>query len=304
MAYKNREPSKELKILSLLNARMDLPFQDKQHYNNLKKGYEGEIQFDRLIEGAKLDKKFYVLNDLLLQYEKTDFQIDSAIITQNTLIPCEVKNYYGNYYYHDKNFICCTTNEPINNPLEQINRKKIYLQKLLKKYRFFLTLDSNLVFIHPEFYLYQAPLNEPIVYYTQLNQFLRNLNAMPSYLNESHHSLANFLVQQHKTDSPYTKLPPYNYASIRKGNICGCCSCFRLIVRDKIFVCLQCGYEESIENGVLRIVEEIRLLFPELNITLNIVDEWCQSLIPKWSIRRILKKHFKIVGYGQWACYE
>lgn len=304
MAYKNREESKELKILRSLNLRMELPAEEKKHYLNLKKGYEGEVQFDRLTEEGGLDKKFLILNDLLLKCDKTTFQIDTTIITQQTIILSEIKNFEGNYYFHDKNFYNCTTDNIITNPLEQLNRIKILLLKMLKKNRFNILIDGYLIFINPEFYLYEAPRNEPIVFYTQRYQFLRNLNAKPANINEFHYNLAKFLVQQHITDSPYTQLPQYRYECLRKGKNCRRCLSFLVKVHDKVFACLQCGYQEGIENGVLHIVEEIKLLFPEMKITLNVVDEWCQSSIPNWTIRRILQKHFRTIGYGQWTYYE
>ena len=46
MPYKSRTKSSELLILKSLNTRMNLSVKDKQHYFNLKKGYEGEVEFD------------------------------------------------------------------------------------------------------------------------------------------------------------------------------------------------------------------------------------------------------------------
>jgi len=43
---------------------MDLSDKDKQHYSNLKKGFEGEQQFDSWT--GKLETDCLVLNDLLL----------------------------------------------------------------------------------------------------------------------------------------------------------------------------------------------------------------------------------------------
>jgi hypothetical protein len=304
MAYKNREESKELKILRSLNVRMELPAEEKTHYLNLKKGYEGEVQFDRLTEEGGLAKKFLILNDLLLKCGKTTFQIDTTIITRKTIILCEIKNIEGNYYFEDKNFYSCSTKTIITNPLEQLNRIKILLLKKLKKSQFNIPIDGHVVFINPEFYLYQAPLNDPTVFYTQLNQFLRTLNENPANLNGGHYNLAKYLAQQHITDSPYTQLPQYRYECLRKGKNCRQCLSFLVKVDNKVFACLQCGYRESVENGVLHIVEEIKLLFPEMKVTLNVVDEWCQSSIPKWTIRRVLQKHFRTMGHGQWTYYE
>ncbi len=75
MLYKARTKSKELLIMELLNTRMNLSSTDKQYYHSLKKGYEGEVLFDALTE--KLQCECFILNDLLLNINNTNFQIDS-----------------------------------------------------------------------------------------------------------------------------------------------------------------------------------------------------------------------------------
>lgn len=304
MAYKNREASKELQILQILYGRMDLNQTEKQHYFNLQKGFEGEVMFDQLVEGAGLHQKFYILNDLLLKCDHTTVQIDSTVITQHAIIPSEIKNFEGNLYYKNNNFYNCNSDTIYQNPLDQLNRIKISLCKLLKKNGFNIPIEGHVVFINSECYLYQAPLDEPIVYYTQLNRFLRSLHAKPAYLNDSHKHLADFLVNLHMSESPMTQLPTYRFESVRKGVNCGRCFSFSVTVAPKKIVCTKCGNEESYENCVLRSVKDITLLFPEIKITLNVVLEWSNFKLEKWTVRRILKKHFRVNGYGQWTYYE
>lgn len=75
MLFKSRIKSDELKILSYLHTRMNLPENDNQYFLNLKKGFEGEVMFDLLTE--KLQCNCYILNDLLLKVNNTMFQIDT-----------------------------------------------------------------------------------------------------------------------------------------------------------------------------------------------------------------------------------
>lgn len=304
MAYKNREASKELRILRILNARMDLTHTERQYYFNLQKGFEGEVMFDQLVEGAGLHQKFYILNDLLLKCDHTTVQIDSTIITQHAIIPSEIKNFEGNLYYKNNNFYNCNSDTIYQNPLDQLNRIKILLCKLLKKNGFNIPIEGHVVFINPECFLYQAPLDEPIVYYTQLNRFLRSINAKPAYLNDSHKHLADFLVNLHMSESPMTQLPSYRFESVRKGMNCGVCNSFFLEIHGRKLVCHDCGNQEKVETAVVRSVEEIRLLFPELKITAPIVFDWCRlSISSKW-LRSILKENYQVIGYGKWTYYE
>ncbi|HSU79021.1 MAG TPA: NERD domain-containing protein, partial [Candidatus Angelobacter sp.] len=69
MPYKSRTKSSELLILKSLNTRMNLSVKDKQHCFNLKKGYQGEVEFDLLTE--KLQSDSLILNDLLLKFNNT-----------------------------------------------------------------------------------------------------------------------------------------------------------------------------------------------------------------------------------------
>jgi hypothetical protein len=65
MIYKPRFESAELKIFRFLNKRMTLSDKDLKHYFALKKGYEGEVMFDKKTE--KLTCNCLILNDLLFK---------------------------------------------------------------------------------------------------------------------------------------------------------------------------------------------------------------------------------------------
>jgi hypothetical protein len=75
-------------------------------------------------------------------------------------------------------------------------------------------------------------------------------------------------------------------------------------VRGKKIVCGDCGCEEVVENAVMRNVEELKLLFPELKITTNVVYDWSKSIGSKKMIGRILSQNFRAIGYGKWVYYE
>jgi Nuclease-related domain len=301
--YKTRMKSKELMTLISLNARMELSIKDKQHYANLEKGYQGEVVFDQLT--SKLENDLYILNDLCLEHNKSFFQIDTLIISQQTIYPYEVKNFEGDYRYELGNFYPKLSKDEIKNPLDQLKRSKALFRPLLKNLGFQFPIEGSLTFVNPNFTLYQAPLNEPIIHPTQLNCLMKKLNEIPSKLTNRHKMLADQLISMHQTDSPYTRLPFYTYNRLQKGIICAVCHSLNCSMdrRDKI-VCRTCGHQETIESAVLRSVEEIVLLFPDMQITTNLVYEWCRVIESKKQIGRILKQNYSLIGYGQWAYYE
>jgi hypothetical protein len=300
MAYKPRKGREEITILRSLNTRMNLPEEDKWNYLNLKKGFEGEVMFDSLTE--KLQSGCYILNDLLLELNHSKFQIDTLII-QETLYLFDVKNFEGDHYYEKGDFIS-KTGKLMKNPLDQLNRCETLLRQLLQKYGFKLPVNSLVVFINPEFTLYQAPKYEPIIYPTQLNTLMKKLNMWTGKLNGQHKKLADLLVSMHQIESPHLRLPPYEYDGLRKGIICSSCQSFLVSVNGRKIACNNCGCEENVDSAVLRSVKELKLLFPDRKITTNWVYEWCGVIGSKDVIRRILNKYYKSVGFGRWLYYE
>ncbi|GAB3801864.1 NERD domain-containing protein [Virgibacillus kimchii] len=302
MIYKPRHKSAELQVLAALNTRMHLPPNDKKNYLNLVKGLEGELRFDSFSE--KLQCDCLVLNDLLLTSNNTSFQIDSLIITTDTIHLYEIKNFEGDYYYRDNRFYSMRHTEIVN-PLHQLSRKETLLRPLLGKHGFKFPVDGNVVFVNENFTLYQAPVNEPIIYPTQLKNYFNNLNTIPSKLNKTHKMLADKLVSLHITDPPdKQKFPRYNFDQLRKGLCCGKCRSLTVMIEGKKSVCSNCNYNELVERTVVRAAKDFKLLFPEEKMTTSIIHDWCAGMGSKKQIRRILNQYFKSVNKNRWVYYE
>lgn len=299
--YKSRTESTELQILGILLRRMDLSEKDLRYYSNLIKGHEGERMFDRLTE--KLQCECIILNDLLLQVHNTTFQIDTLLILSDALYLYEVKNYDGDYFFESDRFYKKPKSE-YSNPLHQLERNESLLRQLLYKLGSKMSIEGYVVFINPEFTLYQAPLNKPFIFPTQLNRYLNNLDSIPSKLTGKHKILADQLKAKHIIHSPYTQLPAYDFQQLKKGLICEKCSAFSVFVEGKEICCKKCYHNEAVSLAVLRNVQEFKLLFPNQRITTNIIHEWCNGIISRKRIRNILKKHLTIIGVHQWAYYE
>jgi hypothetical protein len=291
----------ELVILRRLNIRMKLTSNDKQLYIFQEKGYEGEVKFDLLTD--QLQRDVLILRDLLLEVNHTLFQIDTLIISSELIYPCEVKNLEGDYYYESDRLYTKSSSE-IKDPLQQSERCESLLRQFLQKAGYSFQLESNIIFVNSEFTLYQAPLNKPIIFPTQLNAFMKRLDNKPSTLTARHRKLAETLLAAHICDSPYSRLPQYEYSKLRKGITCAKCDSFSITVGDRTLVCDTCGCCEAIEWAVLRTVREMKLLFPDIKITTTIVHEWCQVVKSKKMICRILKSNFKMRGERKTRYYE
>jgi hypothetical protein len=302
MLFKPRTKPELLLLLELLNTRMKLTADALQQYLYQKKGYEGEIAFDLLT--ATLDQEMYIINDLMLEINHTKFQIDSLLVSQEKVYQCEIKNFESDYYYENGEFYFCGNKNPISNPLHQIKRAETLLKQYFQKNGFYFQLDPYLIFINPGFLLYGAPQNKSIIFPSQVNHFMKNLDSKPSNLSAKHKKLADKLVQDHIIESPYPKLPPYNYDSLNKGLTCATCNSFYVSCDDRKMKCNACGAEEDIESAIIRAVEEYKLLFPSLKVTTNIIFDWCRVVESRKTIRRILQKSYKAIGSKQWTYYE
>jgi hypothetical protein len=301
MPFKARTVPGKLIILRILNKRMDQTVDEKKYYLYQEKGFEGEVQFDLLTE--KIQSECYILNDLLLNVNNTTFQLDTTIIFQKKISFFEVKNYEGDYCFRNGRFETLAEKE-VKNPLDQLRRSKSLLRQLLQKHGYNLPIEGYVVYINPRFTLYQAPVNEPIIYPTQLDALMENINAQPSKLTTQHKKIAEKLVSLHQMDSSFIQVPAYNFDQVKKGITCKECSSFSMFVQGKKIVCGDCRCEEVVESAVLRMVDEIKLLFPDRKITTNLVHEWCVVVESKKRISRILERNFKRVGVRNWTFYE
>ncbi|WP_346015032.1 nuclease-related domain-containing protein [Metabacillus halosaccharovorans] len=245
-----------------------------------------------------------MLNDLLLNFNNTLFQIDSLPIFPENIYIYEIKNYQGNFYY-DSDRLYKQPKSEINNPLTQLNRTESLLRQLLQSLGFNLSVEASVVFIHPEFTLYQAPLNKPFIYPSQLNHYFKKLNKLNSLkLDQKHMKLADKLLSLHINDSPFTLLPGYEYNQLRKGITCISCNSFSLSISGRTCKCKECGQEETVATAIIRCVDEFRVLFPNKKITTNGIQDWCKVINSKKRIYRVLKGNLQIRGNRQWSFYE
>lgn len=291
-----------LNKLRIIHTRGELTEEENKYYFSQEKGFNGEVQFDLLTE--KIQSDCFVINDLLLEINNTQFQIDTLIIFKEAIYLIDVKNYEGDYCYTADN-LTTLKGKVIRNPLPQLLRSKSLLQQLLQEHGFSITVEAFVIFINPGFTLYQAPIDLPFILPSQLTRFLNSLNMKKSRLLSLHKNIAEKLISLHLYESRNAVLPTYEDNLYKKGITCCECKSFEVSVSSvKKLVCLGCGCEETVASAVMRCVEEVKLLFPKRKITTNLIHEWCGGLVSKKRVSRILEKNFDVRGAGQWAYYE
>ncbi|MEH7417981.1 NERD domain-containing protein [Neobacillus drentensis] len=302
MLLKGRSESYELLMMRFLNARMELADEEKWHYLSLEKGFEGEVKFDLFAES--LQEERYIINDLFLKVNNSYFQIDSLIISQGVIHLLDVKNFQGDFYLESDKLIAVKNDREYKNPIVQLKRSASLLRQLLQTLKLNYLVEASVIFINPEFTLYRAPMELPIILPTQLNRFFNDLNKTPSKLNDGHKKLAQTLISLHQTKNPFTILPKYNYEQLKKGVYCKICMSFEVSIKNNEFVCEKCGCHEKIEEAILRHTKELMLLFPDRKITTQSIYEWCNVGLNKRTFSRALKKHFTAYGVTSDTYYK
>src|SRR5690606_28834151 len=119
------------------------------------------------------------------------------IILQNTIYIFNVKNNDGDYYIEKDKWYFAASGKEIRDPFLQLNRSDYLLRQLLQQHGFHFSVESYLVYVNPDFLLYQAPLRKPIIFPNQLSRFVQKLNNTPGKITNRHKSLARKLCQQH-----------------------------------------------------------------------------------------------------------
>src|SRR5699024_1977912 len=258
--------------------------------------------FSRLLKN-RLPSRYVVLTDVLLGQNESEFQLDILVIADDTIYPLEVKNYDGDFVIRNDRWYATAGRREIRNPLHQVSRMEILLRNVLNQGKFNFSIESKVVFTHSEFFLYQAPLDAPLIFPTQINRFIEELVSKPFHGNSHQEKLVDFLKKQQKSWSPHTRLPKYTYEELQKGIVCEECSVFLRLDPLNLLVCNNCGRKEKLEPALLRSVRQYEVLFPDKRITVSAMLDWCNIISSRKIIRRILKKHLRLVQRGRYSYY-
>ncbi|MBU8731021.1 NERD domain-containing protein [Cytobacillus oceanisediminis] len=302
MINRLRFEPKELEMLRFLSRRLELPLKNENQYLYLEKGYAGEQHFDRELQD--LPDSCIILNDLLLENSNTHFQIDTLLIAGGTIFIFEVKNYEGDYYIENERWYSLLSKTEIKNPLLQLQRSETLLRGLLKEFGYHLPIKSHLIFINPGFQLYQAPINIPAVFPSQLNRFLEKLKTIPNAAKSRNLKLAEQLNARCLKENPYVRIPEYTYDLLRKGIICSSCTSFLARFTQGYLTCGECGSKEKVDTAVLRSVKEFAVLFPDRKITTNTIVDWCGGIGSGKVVQRILVRNYEKKGRGKASYYQ
>lgn len=300
---KERYKSDLHNILEILTKRMTLEDEYRKILINFEKGYEGELHFDNLL------KRFYsgegiVLNDLKISYRGSSTQIDSLLITQDSIELFEIKNYSGSYTF-SKNKMISLKGIEIANPLTQLNRTLSLIRQLMNEWGIDLDVNGHIVFVNNHFTLYVGEPSYPFILPTQIELFLSQLSSQSRHIKQSHQFLADKLLSYSLRELPHQKEhPQYNWDHLKKGLSCKGCGSLNPPRTQRRITCINCQKQESVSAALIRTIDELTLLFPNEKLTTPFVYEWVNASISKDRIGSFLKANFVMKGVSRAIYYE
>lgn len=115
MTIKTRIMCMDLIVRDYLNTRGGLNEKETRQFLYDEKGYQGELNFDKLINTLP-EQKYISIQDLLIKLNNSYLQVDNLISTQDKLTIFEVKNHEGDHYCENEKWYT-PTNYEIKNPL-------------------------------------------------------------------------------------------------------------------------------------------------------------------------------------------
>ena len=291
-------------VLKALKCRILLPRELELYLENLERGQRGEECFVGEVLGD-LTCEHLVLRDLRLQMDKNHFQMDAVLLSGKQVIVFEVKNWSGTFEYRDGQFVSRRSAKPYKNPTEQLGRCVANLQYLLKTWGYDFEVVGRVVFINPSFYLYHAPVDQPLLFAPELLDWVKGLNRFEGWVSDTHRELAALLVSR---DCPakvdFEILPEFSFSDLKKGIACWDCGSLSTEVTGRRVRCLDCHTVEWAGDTIVRMAEELARLFPKTKITSRLVGEYCGGMFTIRRIHKNLAAKFRMEGNTKGTFYR
>lgn len=300
MLMKKRAQSITHLILESLNNRAELSFDVNQ---NQVKGYEGECLFDQYINHSQ--QTGFIINDLLLSTKHTYYQIDSLLIFNKNIHIYEIKNYTGSYTVKDGTLFA-ESGHSIQNPVDQVQRKKVYFHNFLLNSGYRYTISTYTAYVNPDFYIYSMPRTDSILFHRQIEkhfQYLPQQSKKKSSIQQNE-KLSEYIISKHHANYRPNNIPAYTFHDLKKGVVCQICASFEASNTRSFRTCLSCGFKERINDAIRRSIFEFQVLFPEMKITVENITLWCNNLYTKYRVQRLLRSEFTLHGKGTSSYYK
>lgn len=291
----------KLEQLGILNVRSELCHMEQNEFNHLNTGYEGELEFDKVLTDFIQntnnihikDYRFKVKPDdgghhRRIDHKGSEVQIDSLLISKNRIYTFEVKKYTHDLIYSDDDW-SYVNGDIFRTPMPQISRQNHELKFLLKKIPHHIEVYSCIVFINPHQTVYNLPYGKNILVRSNLSNFLqRNMSSN----SVNYQNLCDYLESKRIYTSMYDAKVNIGFNELKTGVYCP--TCYRALFKENQYryTCKKCMTTLNTLTVAKRLAEEISILNHEWPITPKIISQFSGGAISCSYIRKMNKIHF------------
>lgn len=299
MFLNSRTKPKELKFYEALNRRCRLSQEEERKLAVLRKGYEGEREYDSVFDEAG-HENLLIYRDVWMKIEDATLQIDALIITENSLIVNEIKNYSGFYSFDNDGWMIRDVQISAD-PLAQASRTGNKLLKLRYLLQQNFSRQFKVIFVNPDFNLEAAPgYDRNIIKRSTLRHYMKNLNKM--YAGPQAYEMSE-QIKEFFIDDPMI-LPEIDINRIRLGNYCFNCGSFSLEMRKFYAVCRACGSKETLEKMFVRGLMDYSFIFWNEPMTSSKIGTFLMDSLKPRTIRRMMNTYCHKSGDSRSTSYK
>ena len=284
--------------LEILSRRTVLGARDKKDLVKYQLGYDGELQFDGIVEGLRAPvvhlKDYRFRLDAAAEDRKTtagpsEVQIDNIIIAGDQLYTFEIKNYqYDIEYTADRSWRFAGGKEIVN-PLNQVDNHRNVLTEMMREFNMHFNMTNNIVFIHPEQTIYNLPNHQNIYIRNNLMKRLKYVLQPNQY---DYSRFIELLDSRRVVKSAYDTDVNVTFEELSGGVFCPDCanSPLRRVHRGK-FRCESCSHDYTSVEVLKQLVEELRILNSSWQLSSSKLAEYSGHTFSSATIRRYRQKN-------------
>ena len=286
----------KLEQLEILKCRAVVAADEVNELGNLKLGWEGEGELDRMIDERMAGRNCIHLKDYRFSVSQTgddsrkvsrstsEVQIDNIFIAGDRVFTFEVKKYNFDLVYSDTVWTF-TGGDKFKNLMQQVSRHNDAFRYLLRQSGNGADFEvySCLVFINPKQTIYNLPYGKNILTYSGIEKFLDRIVRDNHY---SHDRLLDFLESRRLTKSMYDGKANIELDALAGGVYCE--HCYRELerVNRNKYNCVKCNENFDLLTVTRRLINELKMLNEDWKLDSSIIAKYSGHQISSSYIRR------------------
>lgn len=197
----------------------------------LEAGYSGERKVDQYLQKINLPDSSIILTNVELALSSNhSFQIDTLLITKQTIFILEIKNIKGNLYFKSNPHHLLREVDGVETimdcPLTQLEIAKENLSLWLLQRGIDMNVSGIVVLANNQCIVKEVPRNARLTYMKRLAVILGKINQMTAVYQTKEIQTVATLIKQNQV--AYNIYPLCNYfridpATLKKGQLCSKC---------------------------------------------------------------------------------